>query len=108
MRSEAGVIFYDKQEATLFEFWERDLRPMVHFVPVKADFSDLVEMVEWALDNDDLVRWGKGAREGGREGGREVFFWGGGEGERDTHTHRNRESGRGREGGGRQGERESR
>ncbi len=83
---EAGMIFHGKQEATLFEFWERDLRPMVHFVPVKADFSDLVEMVEWALDNDDLVRWGKWAREGGRE------RWEREREDRETHTETETES----------------
>jgi hypothetical protein len=41
-----------KQASTLYEFWESELAPFVHYVPVKADLSDLVEMTEWVLDND--------------------------------------------------------
>jgi len=44
------------QESTLFEFWERDLEPYQHYVPVKADFSDLIEKVEWAITHDDDAR----------------------------------------------------
>ena len=46
------------QESTLFEFWERDLGPYQHsgYVPVKADFSDLIEKVEWAITHDDDAR----------------------------------------------------
>ena len=45
-----------KQESTLFEYWERNLRPFEHYIPVKADLSDLIEKVEWARDNDDAAR----------------------------------------------------
>ena len=45
-----------RQESTLFEFWERDLEPYQHYIPVKADFSDLVEKVEWAIAHDDHAR----------------------------------------------------
>ena len=45
-----------KQESTLFEYWERHLRPFEHYIPVKADLSDLIEKVEWARDNDDAAR----------------------------------------------------
>ena len=31
------------------------MQPMVHYVPIRSDFSNLIEMVEWALDNDDLA-----------------------------------------------------
>jgi hypothetical protein len=51
--SSGALVF--KQEATLFEFWEREMQPMVHYVPIRSDFSNLIEMVEWALDNDDLA-----------------------------------------------------
>ncbi len=31
------------QESTLFEFWEGELRAYEHYIPVKADLSDLVK-----------------------------------------------------------------
>ena len=33
------------------------LVPFVHYVPVKDDYSNLVEMVEWARMNDDKCKW---------------------------------------------------
>ena len=33
-------------------FYEKDLEPWVHYIPVAADCSDLVDKVEWALDNE--------------------------------------------------------
>jgi len=49
-------LLFSRQESTLFEFWERDLEPYQHYIPVKADFSDLVEKVEWAIAHDDHAR----------------------------------------------------
>jgi protein glucosyltransferase len=45
-----------KQKASLFEFWEPDLVPFEHYVPVNEDLSNLVEMVEWALNHDDQAQ----------------------------------------------------
>ncbi|EKX40918.1 hypothetical protein GUITHDRAFT_54660, partial [Guillardia theta CCMP2712] len=45
-----------KQEASLREFWEFELQPFVHFIPLSEDLSDLVEMVEWAIEHDEEVR----------------------------------------------------
>ena len=37
--------------------WMKDfLEPYVHYVPVKADLSDLVSKMRWCLDNDTLCR----------------------------------------------------
>lgn len=38
--SSGAVVF--KQEATLFEFFERELVPYEHYIPVRSDLSDLV------------------------------------------------------------------
>jgi hypothetical protein len=31
------------------EFWHEQFRPWVHFVPVRRDLDDLLQMIEWAL-----------------------------------------------------------
>ena len=36
---------------------EDTMVPYVHYVPVKADYSDLIEMVEWARKNDRRCKW---------------------------------------------------
>eukprot|EP00511_Aplanochytrium_stocchinoi_P012144 CAMPEP_0204876814 /NCGR_PEP_ID=MMETSP1348-20121228/47848_1 /ASSEMBLY_ACC=CAM_ASM_000700 /TAXON_ID=215587 /ORGANISM="Aplanochytrium stocchinoi, Strain GSBS06" /LENGTH=212 /DNA_ID=CAMNT_0052033617 /DNA_START=690 /DNA_END=1325 /DNA_ORIENTATION=+ len=35
---------------------EEFLIPFVHYVPLKNDHSDILEMIQWAKKNDDLVR----------------------------------------------------
>ena len=45
-----------KQQATLYEFWETELVPFEHYIPVEEDLSNLVEMIEWALQNDDQAK----------------------------------------------------
>ena len=52
--STGSLVF--KQDATLKEFWEFELQPFVHYVPVNADLSDLVEKIEWAQEHDDQAR----------------------------------------------------
>lgn len=38
-------------------FWFKDMiKPWVHYVPVKADFSDLADNVRWIFENDDDAR----------------------------------------------------
>lgn len=38
-------------------YWFKDkIKPWVHYVPVKADFSDLAENVRWIMENDDEAR----------------------------------------------------
>ena len=41
--SSQSLVF--KQTSSMYEFWYTDLRPWKHFVPVRQDFSDLVERV---------------------------------------------------------------
>lgn len=45
-----------KQITPLLPFGLPALQPWKHFVPVKEDFSDLVEKLEWARANDDACR----------------------------------------------------
>ncbi|OXB70777.1 UNVERIFIED_CONTAM: hypothetical protein H355_014600 [Colinus virginianus] len=37
-----------KHESEYYEWFYADLKPMVHFVPFKADLSDLIEQLQWA------------------------------------------------------------
>jgi len=42
---------------SVWEQWYYDkLKEWVHYVPVKDDFSDLNEKIQWCLDNDDMCR----------------------------------------------------
>ena len=36
--------------------WERRMKPWVHYIPVRQDFSDLLERYQWAESNPDKVR----------------------------------------------------
>eukprot|EP00435_Cladocopium_sp_Y103_P020789 s1788_g5.t1 len=54
MLSSGSLVF--KQITPLLPFGLPALQPWKHFVPVKEDFSDLVEKVEWARANDDACR----------------------------------------------------
>lgn len=42
----------------MYESWAMEglLEPFVHFIPVKADMSDVVEMVEWAESNPEKAQ----------------------------------------------------
>lgn len=43
--------------ATAFQDWVfRKLVPWVHYVPIRLDFSDLDERLEWLMDNDAVAR----------------------------------------------------
>ena len=52
----AGDAVVLKQDSDYYEHFYGDLEPMVHYVPVKADLSDLPERVRWARRHDDVVR----------------------------------------------------
>lgn len=54
MLSSGSLVF--KQITPLLPFGLPALQPWKHFVPVKEDFSDLVEKVEWARANNDACR----------------------------------------------------
>jgi len=44
-----------KQETENKMWYFYALKPWVHYVPLKEDLSDLVEKVEWCINNDDLA-----------------------------------------------------
>jgi hypothetical protein len=44
------------QETPCIEHFQKLLQPWVHYVPIRNDFSDLLERVEWANDNEETVR----------------------------------------------------
>ncbi|KAJ7288454.1 glycosyl transferase family 90-domain-containing protein [Mycena rebaudengoi] len=44
-------------KSTVFdEYFNEWLRPYVHYIPVQADLSDLVEKIEWAIAHDNEAR----------------------------------------------------
>ena len=48
-----SVVFYNG----IFTFWfSRHLKPFVHYVPFKADFSDLTEKLEYAKNHDEEMK----------------------------------------------------
>jgi len=51
-----SVVFMVKPK-TMSYAMEHLLVPFVHYVPVKDDYSNLMEMVEWARANDDKCKW---------------------------------------------------
>jgi len=51
-------------ERRYVEYFSEDLKPWEHFIPVRNDLSDLVEMHDWAVDNRlECERMGERARE---------------------------------------------
>lgn len=38
------------------EWFYSDLKAWEHYVPIKADFSDLIEKIEWLRKNDDEAK----------------------------------------------------
>lgn len=42
-----------KPESDQIQWFYRGLMPYVHYLPVAADLSDLIEQIEWARENDD-------------------------------------------------------
>ena len=51
-----SVVFMAKPTTVSF-LMEDLLLPYVHYVPVKDDYSNLVEMVQWAWKNDEKCKW---------------------------------------------------
>ena len=43
-------------ETPIEEWFYNDLKPWEHYVPIKADFSDLEEKVQWLRKNDDEAK----------------------------------------------------
>lgn len=48
------LIFLVEHRNHLFS-WEKLLRPYVHYIPVKNDFSNVIEQYQWAEDNPEQV-----------------------------------------------------
>ena len=41
---------------TFHNIFTSQLKPWIHYVPIKADFSDLVEIIEFLRENDELSK----------------------------------------------------
>ena len=52
----AGGSLVFKQDSKYYEHYYRDLKPWVHYVPVKEDLSDLVDQIKWAQNNDEKAK----------------------------------------------------
>jgi hypothetical protein len=52
----AGDSLIFKQDSNFYEHFYIDLKPNVHYVPIKRDLSDLAEKLEWAIENDENVK----------------------------------------------------
>ncbi|XP_032794179.2 protein O-glucosyltransferase 2 [Daphnia magna] len=52
----AGDAVVFKQDSEYYEHFYSDLKPRVHYIPIKADLSDLVEVIKWAKTHDEEVR----------------------------------------------------
>lgn len=52
--STGALVF--KQVSVMREFWEEELVPFEHYIPVSEDLSDLIEKIRWAMDNDEEAR----------------------------------------------------
>ena len=51
----AGGSLVFKADSSYYEHFYRSLTPWKHFVPVKADLSDLLEKIQWAKDHDQVT-----------------------------------------------------
>lgn len=49
-----SVVF--KQDSNSIEHFYSELKPMVHYIPIKRNLSDLLEKITWAKQNDETVR----------------------------------------------------
>lgn len=48
----AGGSVVIKQESQYYEHFYNDLVPNTHYISMKRDLSDLVEKLQWAIEND--------------------------------------------------------
>lgn len=51
----AGDSVVLKQDSIYYEHFYKQLQPWVHYIPFKADLSDLLEKIQWAKDHDEEV-----------------------------------------------------
>jgi hypothetical protein len=47
----SSVVF--KEESKEIQWYNLALEPFVHYIPVKENFSDLIEQLQWAKENDE-------------------------------------------------------
>ncbi|KAI4885914.1 hypothetical protein NFI96_030888 [Prochilodus magdalenae] len=52
----AGDSVVLKQDSIYYEHFYSQLQPWVHYIPFKADLSDLLEKIQWAKDHDEEAR----------------------------------------------------
>ena len=45
-----------KVESNYGQWFYGDIKPFEHYVPIKSDFSDLIEKIEWLKSNDDKAK----------------------------------------------------
>ena len=51
-----SVVFMTKPQTVSYAM-EDLLVPFVHYIPLKDDYSNVLEMLEWARSNDDKCQW---------------------------------------------------
>lgn len=49
-----SVVF--KQNSPFYEHFYKQLKPMHHYIPIERDLSDLVDKLNWAKKNDQMVK----------------------------------------------------
>ncbi|XP_066157436.1 protein O-glucosyltransferase 2-like [Euwallacea fornicatus] len=52
----AGGSLVFKPHSKYYEYFYHDLEPLIHYIPVKSDLSDLVEKLIWAKNNNDKAQ----------------------------------------------------
>jgi hypothetical protein len=45
-----------KQDSDAVQWYSKALRPYVHYIPVRSDLSDLVDVIDWAMQHDDQAK----------------------------------------------------
>ena len=55
----AGSSVVLKQASPYYEHFYRQLQPWQHYIPFKADLSDLLDQIHWARNHDDEVTMAK-------------------------------------------------
>ena len=46
-----------KVDSPYEQWFYKQMRPWTHYVPIKADLSDLHDKIDWCLSNDDACEW---------------------------------------------------
>lgn len=52
----AGGSLVLKQDSEFYEHFYHELKPMVHYVPVQRNLSDLVDKLQWSLSHDEEAK----------------------------------------------------